>query len=102
MKAVEQGCSPQPAQNSSPTRPHPTHPPHYPGSLQVQPGERNAYDQQWLQQTLWERHRVRTARMTLAQIAAGCAVDAATGELIITAAAGAAGGRQRVGLVYFR
>lgn len=34
----------------------------------VQPGERNAYDQQWLQTRLWERHGVRTLRRTLAQV----------------------------------
>lgn len=64
----------------------------------VQPGERNAYDQHWLQQTLWERHRVRTVRLTLAQINEQCQVDEGSGELTI------AGGvrPQRVGLVYFR
>jgi len=36
----------------------------------VQPDERNAFDQQWLQLTLWERHGVRTLRRTLADIAA--------------------------------
>lgn len=34
----------------------------------VQPGERNAYDQQWLQLQLWEQHGVRTLRRTLAQV----------------------------------
>lgn len=37
----------------------------------VQPGERNAYDQQWLQTRLWERHGVRTLRRSLAQVALG-------------------------------
>ncbi len=37
----------------------------------VQPGERNAYDQQWLQTRLWERHGVRTLRRTLAQVGGG-------------------------------
>jgi len=36
----------------------------------VQPGERNAYDQQWLQTNLWEAHRVRTIRRSLAEVAA--------------------------------
>lgn len=36
----------------------------------VQPGERNAYDQQWLQTRLWERHGVRTLRRSLAQVCA--------------------------------
>ena len=34
----------------------------------VQPGERNAYDQQWLQQQLWSVHRVKTIRKTLSEI----------------------------------
>lgn len=37
----------------------------------VQPGERNAYDQQWLQTRLWERHGVRTLRRSLAQVGGG-------------------------------
>ena len=35
----------------------------------VQPGERNAFDQQWLQVALWQEHGVRVARKTLRQIA---------------------------------
>uniref|UniRef100_A0A061S7Y8 Glutathione synthetase n=1 Tax=Tetraselmis sp. GSL018 TaxID=582737 RepID=A0A061S7Y8_9CHLO len=35
----------------------------------VQPGERNAYDQQWLQTNLWVNHRVRTIRRSLAEVA---------------------------------
>jgi glutathione synthase len=35
----------------------------------VQPGERNAYDQQWLQQTLWEKHGVVTHRISLGEVA---------------------------------
>ncbi|KIY94777.1 glutathione synthase [Monoraphidium neglectum] len=66
----------------------------------VQPGERNAYDQQWLQQTLWEAHGIRTVRLTLAQIAERCSVDGDTGELKI--GGGGSGSGQRVGLVYFR
>ena len=42
----------------------------------VQPGERNAFDQQWLQLRLWEMHRVRTVRRTLADVAARGALDA--------------------------
>lgn len=34
----------------------------------VQPGERNAFDQQWLQTRLWERHGVRTLRRSLAEV----------------------------------
>lgn len=53
---------------------------HYPVAggvmvMVVQPGERNAYDQQWLQTRLWERHRVQTVRMTLEEMADQCQVD---------------------------
>jgi glutathione synthase len=34
----------------------------------VQPGERNAYDQQWLQQTLWQQHGVVTQRLSLGEV----------------------------------
>lgn len=34
----------------------------------VQPGERNAYDQQWLALRLWERHGLRVLRRSLAQV----------------------------------
>lgn len=34
----------------------------------VQPGERNAYDQQWLQQTLWQQHGVVTHRLSLGKV----------------------------------
>lgn len=40
----------------------------------VQPGERNAFDQQWLQFSLWERHGVRTLRRTLAEVEQGGAL----------------------------
>ncbi|PSC71148.1 glutathione synthetase [Micractinium conductrix] len=59
----------------------------------VQPGERNAYDQQWLQTRLWERHGVRTLRRTLAQIAAEGRLGG-DGALQL--------GGHRVALFYFR
>lgn len=59
----------------------------------VQPGERNAFDQQWLQLTLWERHGVRTVRRTLAEIAAQGELNA-KGQLKIDS--------QVVSVVYFR
>jgi glutathione synthase len=34
----------------------------------VQPGERNAYDQQWLQQTLWQQHGIVTHRLSLGEV----------------------------------
>lgn len=36
----------------------------------VQPGERNAYDQQWLQTTLWQQHGVVTHRVSLGEVQA--------------------------------
>lgn len=43
----------------------------------VQPGERNAYDQQWLQLTLWDEHRVPVARATMRDIAQRGSIDTA-------------------------
>ncbi|GAB4819324.1 hypothetical protein N2152v2_006370 [Parachlorella kessleri] len=60
----------------------------------VQPGERNAYDQQWLQTRLWERHQIRTLRKTLAQIAAEGSVDSSSGRLSLSGVP--------VAVVYFR
>ncbi|KAK9917481.1 hypothetical protein WJX75_004845 [Coccomyxa subellipsoidea] len=59
----------------------------------VQPKERNSYDQQWLQQAIWERHKVRTVRLTLAQIAERGALDA-SGQLRVDDA--------EVAVTYFR
>ncbi|KAG2438087.1 hypothetical protein HXX76_005696 [Chlamydomonas incerta] len=61
----------------------------------VQPGERNAYDQQWIQLQLWERHRLRTLRLTLADIAAGGRLDPATRTLTLP-------GGQPAAVFYFR
>ena len=41
----------------------------------VQPGERNAFDQQWLQVALWQEHRVRVMRKTLHDIATSSSTD---------------------------
>lgn len=60
----------------------------------VQPGERNAYDQRWLSLTLWQRHGIKTLRLTLKDIAQRGVVDASTNRLTI--------GDHTVGLVYFR
>ncbi|KAL4538452.1 hypothetical protein Ndes2526B_g03244 [Nannochloris sp. 'desiccata'] len=49
----------------------------------VQPGERNAFDQQWLQLRLWQLKKIRTFRRTLAEIAGRGQIDPATGHLII-------------------
>eukprot|EP00878_Enallax_costatus_P022444 GHUV01023809.1.p1 GENE.GHUV01023809.1~~GHUV01023809.1.p1 ORF type:complete len:478 (+),score=162.56 GHUV01023809.1:1126-2559(+) len=67
----------------------------------VQPGERNAYDQQWLQHILWAEHGINTVRLTLAQIPE---------QLVLQPAAGQPDNKQLVfkgsgvpvGLVYYR
>ena len=72
----------------------------------VQPGEKNAFDQQFIASALWERHGIRTERMTLAEVASssgGC-------ELDYNCSGGSNDGASRsltvrgrkVGLVYFR
>eukprot|EP00197_Chlamydomonas_leiostraca_P013601 CAMPEP_0202858398 /NCGR_PEP_ID=MMETSP1391-20130828/955_1 /ASSEMBLY_ACC=CAM_ASM_000867 /TAXON_ID=1034604 /ORGANISM="Chlamydomonas leiostraca, Strain SAG 11-49" /LENGTH=492 /DNA_ID=CAMNT_0049537319 /DNA_START=188 /DNA_END=1666 /DNA_ORIENTATION=- len=63
----------------------------------VQPGERNAYDQQWLQLQLWERHGLRTLRRTLGQIAAAGRLSE-DGTLTLVEGSGSA----TVSVVYFR
>lgn len=52
----------------------------------VQPNERNAYDQQWLASTLWDRYRVRVFRRTLEEVAAQGRVDPTTGQLTVDGA----------------
>lgn len=59
----------------------------------VQPGERNAFDQQWLQAKLWDSHRIRTIRKSLAQVVE-CATTDVSGGLWIDG--------QRVTLAYYR
>lgn len=59
----------------------------------VQPGEKNAYDQRWLSLTLWERHRVKTVRLTLKELVGKGTIDS-QGALRID--------EQKVALVYFR
>jgi glutathione synthase len=41
----------------------------------VQPGERNAYDQLWLQQVLWDRHTVSVLRRTLRELHDHASID---------------------------
>ncbi|KAJ2621217.1 Glutathione synthetase [Coemansia spiralis] len=41
----------------------------------VQPGERNVYDQRWIETRLWERHNIAVVRMTFAEINDKCATD---------------------------
>ena len=64
----------------------------------VQPGERNLYDQQWVQLGLWERHGVRTLRRTLAQLAAQAALAERRGD----GARALTVDGERVAVVYYR
>ncbi|KAJ2270381.1 Glutathione synthetase, partial [Coemansia sp. RSA 370] len=41
----------------------------------VQPGERNVYDQRFVEKRLWERHHIKTLRLTFAEIRDQCVVD---------------------------
>ena len=73
----------------------------------VQPGERNAYDQQWLQAALWERHGVRTLRRTLAQVEAEGRLVGGGDDSSSSSGSSEGGGRLEVGghpvsVVYFR
>jgi len=60
----------------------------------VQPGEQNAYDQRWLSLTLWQRHGIKTLRLSLHDIAQRGVLDTNSNQLTI--------GGNIVGLVYFR
>ncbi|GAX73563.1 hypothetical protein CEUSTIGMA_g1014.t1 [Chlamydomonas eustigma] len=60
----------------------------------VQPGERNAYDQQWIQLQLWERHGLRTYRRTLGDIATKHSQLGHDGQLQVEG--------QPVSVIYFR
>jgi glutathione synthase len=62
-------------------------------AMVVQPGERNAYDQQWIQQQLWQAHGVDMVRLTLRQVAEQGSLDA-QGQLVV-------GGRV-ISVAYFR
>jgi hypothetical protein len=48
----------------------------------VQPGERNAYDQQWIQQQLWSAHGVDMVRLSLNDIGQRGSLDA-SGNLLV-------------------
>lgn len=60
----------------------------------VQPGEKNSYDQQWIQLALWERHRIRTLRKSLIDIHNQAHLNEHSGQLSI--------GGCPVGVAYFR
>ncbi|KAK9802971.1 hypothetical protein WJX73_001532 [Symbiochloris irregularis] len=60
----------------------------------VQPGEKNSFDQQWIQLALWERHGIRTLRRSLSQIRQHAQLDDASGRLTVDG--------KEVALAYFR
>ncbi|KXZ48946.1 hypothetical protein GPECTOR_24g236 [Gonium pectorale] len=68
----------------------------------VQPGERNAYDQQWIQLQLWERHRLRTVRLTLGDIGSGAVELEGAGAGASGTARLRGGRREPVCVFYFR
>ncbi|KAJ1815596.1 Glutathione synthetase [Coemansia sp. RSA 2599] len=41
----------------------------------VQPGERNVYDQRFVEKRLWEKHGIKVVRLTFAEIHDRCTVD---------------------------
>ncbi|KAJ2502335.1 Glutathione synthetase [Coemansia sp. RSA 1972] len=59
----------------------------------VQPGERNVYDQRFVEQRLWERHHIKTLRLTFAEIHDQCVVDE-TDRLLIDG--------QEIAVAYYR
>ena len=65
----------------------------------VQPGERNAYDQQWIQANLWEKHRVRTVRRSLKELSEEASLGP-NSELLLSSPGG--GAKTPVSVVYFR
>ncbi|SAL99036.1 hypothetical protein [Absidia glauca] len=49
----------------------------------VQPGERNAFDQRWIEYSLLEKHGVRLVRRSLAQVMSNGTLDPVTKALIV-------------------
>ncbi len=60
----------------------------------IQPGERNVFDQRYLEFGLWQRHRIRTLRRSLQEIAEQASVQPSNGSLRLAG--------QDIALVYFR
>lgn len=69
----------------------------------VQPGERNAFDQRWLEYALLERAEpgggIRTYRLALADVLASTALEAASRRLLLTTPHGETA---EISVVYFR
>ncbi|KAJ1679294.1 Glutathione synthetase [Spiromyces aspiralis] len=60
----------------------------------VQPGERNKFDQLWIQDQLWQRHQVRTLRYSLTRLDDAMEVDPATRRLTVDG--------HEISVIYFR
>ncbi len=60
----------------------------------VQPGERNVFDQRYLEHRLWNGHGIRVLRRSLAQIQSSSSLDSHTGALLLE--------HTEIALVYFR
>ncbi|KAJ8521703.1 hypothetical protein ONZ45_g1639 [Pleurotus djamor] len=65
----------------------------------VQPGERNVFDQRWLEYELLERHSIRVIRQTFDELAHSASVDPHSSVLRVTQASGRA---TEISTVYFR
>ncbi|KAJ2568089.1 Glutathione synthetase [Coemansia sp. RSA 1813] len=48
----------------------------------VQPGERNVFDQRWVEKRLWERHQIKVVRLSFAEVHDKCAINS-SGRLLI-------------------
>ncbi|CAG8630882.1 6228_t:CDS:10, partial [Paraglomus occultum] len=60
----------------------------------VQPGERNAFDQRWIEYNLLQNHKVHLIRKTLAEVSEQASVDPTTGSLTIAG--------NEISVVYYR
>ncbi|KAJ1666491.1 Glutathione synthetase [Coemansia sp. RSA 1646] len=48
----------------------------------VQPGERNVFDQRWVEKRLWERHQIKVVRLSFAEVHDKCAINS-SGRLLM-------------------
>ncbi|CAG8518646.1 6993_t:CDS:10 [Paraglomus brasilianum] len=60
----------------------------------VQPGERNAFDQRWIEYNLLQNHKVHLIRKTLAEVSEEASVDPVTSSLTIAG--------KEISVVYYR
>lgn len=60
----------------------------------VQPGERNVFDQRWLEYELLERHSIHVIRQTFDELASSASIDPSTSALLVSSI--------EISTVYFR